>query len=237
MMKLSNYQDKYVRATDIYGKTHTGIADYFPSEYCLHEYGEEEDCLVIGGFLVYASQFASIEKIVPHGTAELRTERLILRRYRPDDALSLCKELGSDPVMVQYSGWNPYATEEMARDTVNKFISSYEDEHFYGWVIDFDDALFGTIGAYDFHDNQIEVGFSIARACWGRGYATEALKKVLEYLTENEGISCVTAWCASENMGSRRVLEKAGMRLVKIEKDGVKVGARTYEKLGYEYRR
>ena len=39
-------------------------------------------------------------------------------------------------------------------------------------------------------------------------------KKVLEYLTENEGISCVTAWCAAENIGSRRVLEKSGMKLV-----------------------
>ncbi len=74
--------------------------------------------------------------------------------------------------------------------------------------------LVGTIGAYDLKDRRIEVGFSIVRAWRGRGYATQALKKVLQYLTENEGIPCVTAWCAAENIGSGKVLEKAGMQLV-----------------------
>ena len=60
---------------------------------------------------------------------------------------------------------------------------------------------------------------------------------MLEYLTENEGIPRVTAWCAAENTASRRVLEKAGMRLVSTGKDGVTVGDRVYDKLIYEYRR
>ena len=61
--------------------------------------------------------------------------------------------------------------------------------------------------------------------------------KVLEYLTGNEGIPCVTAWCAAENVGSQRVLEKACMKLVDTEKDGLMVGDKTYDKLTYEYRR
>ena len=83
--------------------------------------------------------------------------------------------------------------------------------------------MFGTIGAYDYENDRIGVGFSIVRACWGKGYATEALKAVLSYLTENESISCVSAWCAAENIASRRVLEKAGMQLVRTEKDGLAV--------------
>ena len=59
---------------------------------------------------------------------------------------------------------------------------------------------------------------------------------MLEYLTGNEGIPCVTAWCAAENTGSRRVLEKAGMRFVNTEKNGLAVGDRVYDKLIYEYR-
>jgi RimJ/RimL family protein N-acetyltransferase len=138
--------------------------------------------------------------------------------------------------MYRYSGWNPYATPELAKETVRRFIGSYDDDRFYGWAIDFEDVLFGTIGAYDYEDGRIEVGFSIVRACWGRGYATEALKAVLKYLTENEGISCVTAWCAEENTGSRRVLEKAGMRLVRTETDGLEVGDRVYDRLVFELR-
>ena len=236
-MDLSKYDEKHVRATDIYGGTHTGVADYYDSGYCLHEYGENEDAVIIEGFLVYESQIASIEEIEVHGCAELRTERLILRRYRPEDANDLYRCLGTDPAMDQYSGWNPYATLEMTQETVRRFIGRYEDEHFYSWIMDVEDVLVGTIGAYDFMDDHIEVGFSVVKGWQGRGLAAEALEKVLEYLTENEGIPCVTAWCASENTGSKRVLEKAGMKLVNTERDGLAAANRTYDKLIYEYRK
>ena len=234
-MDLQIYDERHVRVTDIYGTTHTGVADYYNVDYCLHEYGENEDGIKVEDVLIYRSQIASIEEVEVHGTAELRTGRLVLRRYRPEDADALYRHLGSDPAMYRYSGWNPYATLEMAQETVNRFIESYRDEHTYSWVIDVDDVIFGTIGAYDYEDDRIEVGFSIIRACWGRGYATEALKAVLEYLTENEGISCVTAWCAAENVGSRRVLEKSGMKLVRAAHDDLVVGEKRYERLVFEY--
>ncbi len=125
----------------------------------------------------------------------------------------------------------------MAEETVHRFIDSYQDEHFYGWAIEVENVLVGTIGAYDFEDGQIEAGFSVVRACWGHGYATEALQAVLVYLTENEGIHRVTAWCASENIGSKRVLEKAGMQFAASEKDGLTVGEKSYDKLIYIYSR
>ena len=124
----------------------------------------------------------------------------------------------------------------MARETVRGFIDSYEDDHTYSWIMDIDDVIVGTIGAYDDKDDQIEIGFSVVPGWQRRGLATEALKKVLEYLTENEGISCVTAWCAAENIGSQRVLEKAGMQFVNTEKNGLVVGDRVYDKLTYAYR-
>ena len=127
----------------------------------------------------------------------------------------------------------------MTKETIQQFISSYEDEHSYSWVMDAhgDDVVAGTIGAYDYRDGQIEVGFSVAKGWQGRGFATEALMKVLEYLTENEGISCVTAWCAAENTASKRVLERSGMKHVRTEARGLAVGDMTFDKLIYEYRR
>ena len=59
---------------------------------------------------------------------------------------------------------------------------------------------------------------------------------MLAYLTENEGIPCVTAWCAAENTGSRRVMEKAGMQLARTEKNALTVGEKAYDKQVYEYR-
>ena len=234
-MDLSKYDGKYVRIVDRWGETFTGLAEYGNYNFLECEYGGEEDGLFVEDSLIYHSQIVSIEEIEVHGTVELWTDRLVLRRYRPDDAEDLHRYLGTDPAMARYSGWNPYATLEMARETVRGFVDGYADEHAYSWVMDVDDVIVGTIGAYDYQDNQIEVGFSVVKGWQGRGLATEALKKVLEYLTENEGIGCVTAWCASENIGSRRVLEKSGMKLVREEKNGLEVGGGVYDKLIFEW--
>ncbi len=237
-MNLSKYEKKHVHIRDIYGDTFTGMASYGNHEFLMHEYGGDEDGLFIEDCLIYNSQIESVEEIEVHGTVELCTDQMTLRRYTPEDAEPLYRRLGTDPAMYQYSGWNPYATLEMAQDTVRRFIDSYDDEHAYSWVMDVDDVLIGTIGAYDYDpvNNKIEVGYSVVKAWQGRGCATEALKEVLKYLTENEGIDCVTAWTAGENTGSRRVLEKCGMQLAAVEKDGLKVGDRTYDQLIYEYK-
>ena len=236
-MDLSGYEEKHVRIKTIYGDTITGLARYEDRAFLECEWGGDEDGLFIEDFLVYNSQIESIEEIEVHGTVELWTEHLILRRYRPDDAEPLYRCLGTDPAMDRYSGWNPYATLKKAQETVRQFIAGYEDERAYSWVMDVEDVVVGTIGAYDYRDDRIEVGLSVVRGWQGRGFATEALKKVLEYLTENEGIPCVTAWCAAENTGSRRVLEKAGMRLAGTEKNGLTVGERVYDRLTFEFRK
>ena len=213
-MNLSNDQKKQVRTTDLHGNAVT--ADGQP---------------------LFASQTASAGETEVHGTAELRTERLLLRRYRPEDAAVLYRSLGTDPAMSQYSGWNPYATPETAEETVRRMIDGYRGADAYSWVIEADGVLSGTIGAYDARDDRIEVGLSIVRARWGRGYGTEALKAVLTYLTENEGIARVTAWCAADNVGSARAMEKAGMRLAGTEPGALPLGDRVYDRQIYEYRR
>ena len=114
-----------------------------------------------------------------HGTAELQTEQMTLRRYCPEDAEALYRYLGTDSDLYKYSGWNPYATLEMALETVRRFMESYDDKHSYSWV---------------------------------------------------------TAWSAEENIGSRRVLEKAGMKYIRTDKNSLVVGSKTYDKRIYEYR-
>ena len=238
-MNLSEYDGKYVRVMDTDGTILSGRAKYGNTEFLECEWGLDEDGIFIEDVIICNSQIESIEEIVPHGSAEFLTEHLMLRRYRLDDAEQLYECLGIDPEMDKYSGWNPYATPEMAQETVRRFIDSYKYERSYSWVMDAngDNVVAGTIGAYDYDNNQIEVGFSVGQAWQGRGFATEALKTVLEHLTENEGFCCVTAWCATENTSSRKVLEKSGMQLVHIERDGLVVGDRTYDKMIYEYRR
>ena len=233
---LSGFDGKHVRVRDIYGETFSGLAEYANGDFLECEYGGSEDGIFIEDCLIYRSQIERIEAIEVHGTVELRTENLILRRVRPEDAEELYQSLGTDPEAAGYCGRNPYATPDRAGETVRGFIDGYRDDRAYSWVMDVEDVVVGTIGAWALRDDGIEVGFSVVRGWRGRGFATEALKKVLEYLTENEGIARVTARCAEADIGSRRVLEKAGMRLAGSEKGGLNVDGRAYDRRTYEYR-
>lgn len=236
-MNLFEYQDQYVRVTDKWGNIFEGIASEFPAGYGLHEFDRDEESVNVAGCQILESDIASIERVAPHGSAEIATENLFLRKYRPEDAEDLYETFGRDPAMYRYSGWNPYATPEMAEESVKQFIENYSDPHFYGWAIEWDGYLVGTIGAYDYKDDSVEIGFSIARGYWGKGYATEALSAVLDHLMNNDDIKCVTAWCASENIASRKTLEKSGMKLIREETGGLTVGEQTYDKLFFEIRK
>ena len=67
------------------------------------------------------------------------------------------------------------------------------------------------------------------------GYAAEALRVVLEYLAVQEGIARVTAWCASDNIASKRTLEKAGMRFSGVDVGGLEIDGQRYDRLDYIY--
>ena len=165
----------------------------------------------------------------------LNTERLLLRKHKLEDAQPLHEKFGRDEKMFEFSGWNPYATEEQAREAVQRFLNGYAEEHFYGWAIDYQGELAGTIGAYDYdaQENSIEIGCGIARRFWGRGVASEAVRAVLEYLLEVEKIHRVTAWCASDNIGSMRAMENAGMKRESLEEGALEIGGKKYDKLNY----
>jgi ribosomal-protein-alanine N-acetyltransferase len=171
------------------------------------------------------------------GTIQLQTKRLLLRKHETEDAKVLHQQFGLNDEMFRYSGWNPYATEAMAAETIQHFIDSYPEPSFYGWAITLDGHLIGTIGAYDYNEaeSSIEIGISIVQECWGQGYASEALQSVLEYLTKEEKIKTIIAWCAEENIGSRRVMEKAGMLFMQVEKGALLVNGKAYDKLNFSY--
>lgn len=166
----------------------------------------------------------------------LQTERLTLRPFRLDDAATACQLFGIDEDMYRYSGWNPYATAEDAESFIRMTLEDVEP-HAHCFAIEYNGTLVGNIGAYNYEEdkNRVEVGFSIAKEYWGRGFATEALKEVLQFLIQTEGVSTVIAWRAEENIGSKNVLERAGMGLESVEKNGLKVGNKTYNKLNYIY--
>jgi ribosomal-protein-alanine N-acetyltransferase len=172
-----------------------------------------------------------------NGTLELKTERLVLRRHTADDAEKLYELFGKDDRMHEYTGWNPYATLKRAKFTVESFLNSYNDDEFYGWAIEYENELIGTIGAYDSADDRefIEIGVSVASKYWGKGFATEAVKAVTGYL-KITGYNTIKAWCASDNIGSRKVLEKSGYVLKSTDENALNIDGRIYDRMDFEYK-
>ena len=74
-----------------------------------------------------------------------------------------------------------------------------------------DGRLIGIVDYFGVQDSACEIGYAIGSAYWGRGYATEAVRKYLEYLFTVKGIRTVYAAFFTGNEASRRVMEKCGM--------------------------
>jgi RimJ/RimL family protein N-acetyltransferase len=145
----------------------------------------------------------------------LSTRRLQLRRFRVDDA-AVFAAYRSDPEVARYQSWDAPVSLPDATALVAEFRAS--DPRSPGWFqyaveLRAEPALIGDVGV-NLHDNrmQAEVGFTVAAAYQGHGYATEAVLCVLHHLFAGEGLRRVSAECDARNLRSARLLERAGFR-------------------------
>jgi RimJ/RimL family protein N-acetyltransferase len=145
----------------------------------------------------------------------LTSERLVLRRFRPADAETLAA-YRTDPAVARYQSWeSPYSVEK-ARYAIESMAAADPDQP--GWFqyaveLTAERAHIGDV-AVKLHDNrmQAELGYSLAPAWQGRGYATEAVRAVLEHLFRVKGLHKVSAQCDARNVASYRVLERTGFQ-------------------------
>ena len=142
----------------------------------------------------------------------IRTERLVLRPFVPEDAPAVYRLAGEREIALNTATIpHPY-TEEMAV----KFIATHQDDYDANksltLAID-DGELVGTIGlAFTPDEDRAEIGYWIGVPYWGRGYASEAGRAVVRYGFEELGLNRIYAEVFSRNPASARVLQKIGMR-------------------------
>jgi RimJ/RimL family protein N-acetyltransferase len=141
--------------------------------------------------------------------ATLRTERLVLRRWRDADRAAF-HALSVDPRVMATIG------PVMDRAESDSFMDRIEhrfDEHGYGlWCVELDGEAIGFTGfmAPWFRDG-VEIGWRIRADHWGCGYATEAATECLRHGFDDLGFTEVISFTAKTNARSRRVMEKLGL--------------------------
>lgn len=147
---------------------------------------------------------------------EIETPRLRLRQFTPDDLDDLyC--LYSSPDLMRYIGKGA-RTKKEAQTALSSIIKHYE--HGFGmWAVTHKDngKLIGRCGLC-FLDNtpEVELGYLLEKSYWCKGLATEASHASLKYGFEVVKLDKIVAIAKPENIASRRVMEKVGM---KYEKD------------------
>ncbi len=148
-----------------------------------------------------------------HGPS-IRTERLLLRRWRPEDLYPFAR-LNADPEVMEYFPARLSAAEsaELARRADRHFqLSGYG--LFAVQLLD-GPPFIGFVGLSRVPDDYpcapaVEVGWRLARAHWGRGYASEAALASLKYAA-GLGLKQVVSFTSETNWRSRRVMERIGM--------------------------
>lgn len=149
----------------------------------------------------------------------IETRRLVVRDHVAED-LDPFTALMTDRETMTYLRDTRCANKEEARKNLELAmceIGHADRRHFYLAVEETDSGRF--VGASGFHiesekvqDGRAELGYFFLRDFWGRGYATEAAKAVLEFAFNKLGLHKIVTGCYVENAGSERVMIKCGMR-------------------------
>jgi ribosomal-protein-alanine N-acetyltransferase len=155
------------------------------------------------------------------GTQTIETIRLILRRFRLEDAEDMFRNWAGDPEVCRYLSWGPYKDSDAAVKRITNWVNNYIFDYTYVWAIELKgkNMAIGSISVELTNDaaRSCEVGYCIGRPYWNRGIMTEALRAVMHFLFFEVGYQNIMAKHDVLNTASGMVMQKAGMKFLKIE--------------------
>ena len=140
----------------------------------------------------------------------MEVKDLILRNWQERDAKALY-EMCCDEILRK-SGIHFYASVVESQDAIHswknnkgfKVIADRRNDRFIGFI---------SLGEMNRYDGYMEMEYAIAAEYRNKGYATQAVKQMLDYGFKEMNLSVIAAWVRSHNQGSMRVLEKCSFTL------------------------
>jgi RimJ/RimL family protein N-acetyltransferase len=151
--------------------------------------------------------------------SERTTERLVLRRWRVGDAVPFA-QINADPEVMRFIGRGHVLGRGLSDDLIARFEREWDERGFGQWAVSRrDDARGELLGFCGLSVPSflpevlpaVEVGWRLARAAWGNGYATEAARAAVAFGFEEHDLSEIIAVVDPGNDRSLRVAGKLGM--------------------------
>ncbi len=156
-------------------------------------------------------RFAAVFRAMP----ELKTQRLLLRAPRIRDAGDVFA-YSRDPEVARFVMWEPHQSVGESRSFLRSLQKKNREGQPGTFIIEDKQSgrAVGTIGFMwiDADHSSCEIGYSLARSCWNRGYMTEALKEVIRFSFETLRLNRVEGQHDVRNPASGAVMRHAGMR-------------------------
>ncbi|MEZ5427363.1 MAG: GNAT family N-acetyltransferase [Pyrinomonadaceae bacterium] len=145
----------------------------------------------------------------------LETERLFLRPFEESDADAVF-EMRRDEEIMRFIR-QPQTKRDESLNWIKMISQRWETERI-GFCGVFEKAtgdFVGWCGLWQLKETgEIEVGYALAKAFWGNGYATEAARRMLEYGFETLGLEKIVAVASPENRSSQNVMKRLGMEFI-----------------------
>src|SRR6185312_13956493 len=128
----------------------------------------------------------------------------------------------SDPAVMRWlNGGVPTPRAVIEREILPRFLRSYQRHAGYGVWAAIERASGDFVGWFSFqpHDgadpDEIGLGYRLRQPVWGKGYATEGARALIRKGFTELGAQHIIATTYQDNLASRRVMEKAGLRLTR----------------------
>lgn len=146
----------------------------------------------------------------------IETPRLVIRTFEPRDAEAWVAMV-NDPEVRRYLPPTPEATMQTFAEALERRLAMEDEIGYSIWAVDdkATSAFVGQCGIRPVEEGdgpEIEIAYHYPRTSWNRGIGTEAAVAVLAHGLGQVGMNRIVAVAMSENTGSWRVMEKAGMR-------------------------
>lgn len=141
----------------------------------------------------------------------IETKRLILRKFKEDDAQEMYESWCNDPEVTKFMAWNKHENIGVTQIILDDWIKQYDNPETirYGITLKDSGKLIGSIDVVRYKDGNPEIGYCLSRKYWNNGYTTEASKTFIEYLFKI-GFNKILIQAVADNFASNRVIEKCG---------------------------